>query len=97
MRESEQKPCSGRLILWPGNVRGYNRDNVVRAEEVQMTHALKPVVALVLLCGAALAEISAGYSGMDAGDLVPLNIRPPVRNISLSELAELDLLETPST
>lgn len=48
------------------------------------------------MCGAALAEICAEGSDMDASDLIPLNIRPPVRNISLSELAELDLLESPA-
>ena len=45
------------------------------------------------MCGAALAEIIAENLKLDPTDLRPLNIRPPVRNISLSELSRVALLE----
>ena len=45
------------------------------------------------MCGAALAEIIAENLKLDPIDLRPLNIRPPVRNISLSELSRVALLE----
>ncbi len=48
------------------------------------------------MCGAALAEIVAGELELEACDLRPLNIRPPVRNLSLAELSEVDLLRDPS-
>ena len=46
------------------------------------------------MCGLALAEITSDLLKLEPGDLKSLSIRPPVRNISLSELAELSLLET---
>jgi len=46
------------------------------------------------MCGAALSEIIAEDLKIDPCDLKPLNIRPPVRNISLSELSRVKLLET---
>lgn len=46
------------------------------------------------MCGAALAEIIADDLELDPSDFRPLNIRPPVRNISLSELAQVTLLES---
>jgi len=48
------------------------------------------------MCGAALAEIVAENLKLDPSDLRPLNIRPPVRNISLSELSKMDLPEAES-
>ncbi len=45
------------------------------------------------MCGTALAEIIAENLKLDPADLRPLNIRPPVRNISLSELSRVALLE----
>jgi thioredoxin reductase/bacterioferritin-associated ferredoxin len=41
------------------------------------------------MCGSALAEITAEILDIEPFNLNPLNIRPPVRNISLSELAGL--------
>jgi bacterioferritin-associated ferredoxin len=46
------------------------------------------------MCGNALAEITTDFLKVEPGDLQSLSIRPPVRNISLSELASLNLLET---
>lgn len=46
------------------------------------------------MCGGALAEITADFMKLEPHDLKSLSIRPPVRNISLAELAELSLLET---
>jgi bacterioferritin-associated ferredoxin len=46
------------------------------------------------MCGIGLAEILAESLDIEPCDLKPLNIRPPVRNISLSELAQTRLLET---
>jgi thioredoxin reductase/bacterioferritin-associated ferredoxin len=46
------------------------------------------------MCGIALAEITTDFLKLEPGDLKSLSIRPPVRNISLSELAGLSLLET---
>jgi bacterioferritin-associated ferredoxin len=46
------------------------------------------------MCGLALAEITSDLLKLEPGDLKSLNIRPPARNISLSELAGLSLLET---
>jgi thioredoxin reductase/bacterioferritin-associated ferredoxin len=46
------------------------------------------------MCGSALAEITADFLKLDTRDLKSLRIRPPVRNISLAELAGLSLLET---
>ncbi len=48
------------------------------------------------MCGAALAEIVADELELEACDLQPLIIRPPVRNLSLAELSEVDLLRDPS-
>jgi len=45
------------------------------------------------MCGIALAEITAHALGIAPCDLKPLSIRPPIRNIALSELAGLSLLE----
>ena len=45
------------------------------------------------MCGTGLSEIIAEKSQVEPCDLKPLNIRPPVRNISLSELARVNLLE----
>ena len=45
------------------------------------------------MCGAALAEIVAESQGLQPDELRPLNIRAPVRNLSLVELSEVDLLE----
>ena len=46
------------------------------------------------MCGLALAEITSDLLKLEPSDLKSLNIRPPARNISLSELAGLSLLET---
>ena len=46
------------------------------------------------MCGSALAEITTDLLKLEPRDLNSLSIRPPVRNISLSELAGLSLLET---
>ncbi len=46
------------------------------------------------MCGLALAEITTDFLKLEPSDLNSLSIRPPVRNISLSELAGLSLLET---
>ena len=46
------------------------------------------------MCGIALAEITADFLKLEPGELNSLGIRPPIRNISLSELAGLSLLET---
>ncbi len=43
------------------------------------------------MCGMALAEIVARHLDTDPGQIAPLTIRPPVRNLSLSELAEVRL------
>ena len=43
------------------------------------------------MCGMALAEIIAEHRGMDPGGISPLTIRPPVRNLSLMELADAQL------
>jgi len=45
------------------------------------------------MCGAALAEIVAAELELEAEVLHPLNIRAPVRNISLLELSKVALLE----
>jgi NADPH-dependent 2,4-dienoyl-CoA reductase/sulfur reductase-like enzyme len=45
------------------------------------------------MCGGALAEIIAGEFNLEPEQLRPLNIRAPVRNLSLSELSEVVLLE----
>jgi len=45
------------------------------------------------MCGTGLAEIIAENLQLEPCDLKPLNIRPPVRNVSLSELAGMSLLE----
>ncbi len=46
------------------------------------------------MCGHALAEITADFLKLETHDINSLSIRPPVRNISLAELAALNLLET---
>jgi len=46
------------------------------------------------MCGIALVEVMTDLLKLEPGDLESLSIRPPVRNISLSELAGLSLLET---
>jgi len=46
------------------------------------------------MCGSPLAEITADLLKLEPRDLNSLSIRPPVRNISLAELAGLNLLET---
>jgi NADPH-dependent 2,4-dienoyl-CoA reductase/sulfur reductase-like enzyme len=46
------------------------------------------------MCGSALAEITADFLKIETRHLNSLSIRPPVRNISLAELAGLSLLET---
>jgi bacterioferritin-associated ferredoxin len=46
------------------------------------------------MCGSALAEITTDFLDLEPGEIKSLSIRPPVRNISLSELAGLSLLET---
>jgi hypothetical protein len=48
------------------------------------------------MCGVALAEIVAGELQLEPDELQPLNIRAPVRNLLLSELAAVDLLENPN-
>ncbi len=45
------------------------------------------------MCGPALCELIAHHTGTDISQIPVLNIRPPVRNISLEELAGIDLLE----
>jgi thioredoxin reductase/bacterioferritin-associated ferredoxin len=45
------------------------------------------------MCGMALNEIMSEALGVAASDFRPLNIRPPIRNVSLAELAELTLLD----
>jgi NADPH-dependent 2,4-dienoyl-CoA reductase/sulfur reductase-like enzyme len=45
------------------------------------------------MCGAVLAEIVAGELNIEPEQLRPLNIRAPVRNLPLSELSEVDILE----
>ena len=48
------------------------------------------------MCGAGLAEIVAGELSIETSDLQPLNIRSPVRNLPLAELAGIDLLRDPN-
>ncbi len=45
------------------------------------------------MCGVALAEIVAAELKVEPDTLQPLSIRAPVRNLLLSELAEVDLME----
>ncbi len=45
------------------------------------------------MCGVALAEIVANELSIEPDGLQPLNVRAPVRNLSLSELSEVELLE----
>lgn len=47
------------------------------------------------MCGVALAEIVATELKLEPDVLKPLNIRAPVRNLSLVELSEVSLLEDP--
>lgn len=47
------------------------------------------------MCGALLAEIMAMELKVPPEDLQPLNIRAPVRNLSLVELSDIELLENP--
>ncbi len=47
------------------------------------------------MCGVALAEIVSAELKIEPDVLQPLNIRAPVRNLSLSELSEVDLLDAP--
>ena len=47
------------------------------------------------MCGVALAEIMAGELQLEPCDFRPLNIRAPVRNLSLTELSRVSLLEPP--
>jgi len=47
------------------------------------------------MCGTVLAEIAAAEQGIEPDHLRPLNIRAPVRNLSLTELSEVELLENP--
>lgn len=49
------------------------------------------------MCGVALAEIVAGELKLEPDELQPLSIRAPVRNLLLSELADMDLLENPNS
>ena len=42
-----------------------------------------------------MAEIVAGELSIAISDLQPLNIRSPVRNLPLAELAEMELLNEP--
>jgi len=42
-------------------------------------------------------EIAAREQGLDPGLLRPLNIRAPVRNLSLVELSEVEMLEGTSS
>lgn len=44
------------------------------------------------MCSSSLIEIMASETGGNAQDLPPLNVRPPVRNIGLGELANATLL-----
>lgn len=46
------------------------------------------------MCGIALTEIIAAETGTDIDQIKPHNIRPPVRNIGLGELANMTLLPT---
>lgn len=48
------------------------------------------------MCGSALNEIVAKNLDLEPYNLRPLNIRPPVRNISLSELSKIDLIKSRS-
>lgn len=45
------------------------------------------------MCGVALAEIVAAELNIEPEELQPLSVRAPVRNLSLSELSDVDLLE----
>ena len=45
------------------------------------------------MCGISLAEIVASELKIETDGLQPLNVRAPVRNLSLSELSEVELLE----
>lgn len=47
------------------------------------------------MCGSGLVEIIAGALTYEPANLQPLNVRAPVRNLSLGELSEVDLVETP--
>ena len=47
------------------------------------------------MCGNGLVEIIAGELEYEADKLQQLNVRAPVRNLSLLELSEVDLVETP--
>ncbi len=49
------------------------------------------------MCGSALAEIIAAELKVEPDELQPLSIRAPVRNLSLSELSEMDLSENPES
>ena len=48
------------------------------------------------MCGAGLAEIVAAELSIEACALQPLNIRSPVRNLPLAELAGMELLGNPN-
>ncbi len=48
------------------------------------------------MCGAGLAEIAAGELSIETCELQPLNIRSPVRNLPLAELAGMELLSDPN-
>ncbi len=48
------------------------------------------------MCGAGLAEIVAAELAVEMRDLQPLNIRSPVRNLPLAELAGMELLDNAS-
>lgn len=47
------------------------------------------------MCGTVLAEIVAAELQLEPHVLKPLSVRAPVRNLSLRELSEVDLLENP--
>jgi len=84
-------------IVSAGDIRQAVRDGCREPNEIKAMTRCGMGQCQGRMCGVALTEICAEHSDLDVGDLIPLNIRPPVRNISLSELAQLDLLETPST
>ncbi len=49
------------------------------------------------MCSSSLSEMIAIETGNDVNDLLPLTVRPPVRNIGLGELANMSLLAKDSS
>ncbi len=45
------------------------------------------------MCGSALSEIISLKTGIDIKEVGTLNIRPPLKNISLQEIADIELCQ----